>query len=584
MTTLASFLERLGAAGLTSVWLPLALWTLCALPLYFALRRWDRAHPLVPYHAGQALLFALPLGLLLASAFDFAWLLPPSRTSAQAAPFVIVLPELAPQTSSTDVRWNGYHALGALTALAAALALWRLGRLAWQAVALQRLRRTFAPAGPDVQARLDRLARQHEVGRPVTALVADVPLVPMTFGWRRPAIVVPLPLTSDPEALELAFAHELAHVRRRDFLLQWAEQVVGAVFFAHPLVFALRRSVVGWRERCCDAEVVARPGVSRKRYAALLLGLADAPASPNRFALSMADVPSNLKTRILAMNRLSTPRLNPKWAGLGLGAVLLGAATLVVACSDVIGANEADVRPTPPSASKASPEGDVFMIVEDMPEMLPSHQEGMFQLGQCLRYPEIAKKAGIEGRVFVQFVIDTEGNVTEAEVARGLGAGTDQEALRCVEELKFTPGKQNGEVVPVKMSLPVTFRLRGGEAPEQRTASTTPEEDRQRAERLMDEMVIVNKQAASGDIDFFTHADEVDGEFLPIASVYHHKPVTEAERRLAAERMAREQGADAVIFGTADEAPRVPVVAHIPYEAQLAGQLRPGSFVLIRRN
>ena len=114
----------------------------------------------------------------------------------------------------------------------------------------------------------------------MAALVAEAPLVPMTFGWRRPAIVVPATLTSDAEALGLAFAHELAHVRRGDFLLQWAEQVIGSVFFVHPLVAALRRSVVGWRERCCDAEVVARPEVSRKRYAALLLGLADVPPAP----------------------------------------------------------------------------------------------------------------------------------------------------------------------------------------------------------------------------------------------------------------------------------------------------------------
>ena len=426
MPTLADFLETLGAASLTAFWLPLALWTLCALPLYLALRMGDRAHPLVPYHAGQALLFALPLGLFLVSVADLAWLFRPSPTSGPVVPFVIVLPEIAPQEAEAGVAWSGYHLLGALAVLATSLALWRLGRLAWQGLALQRLRRALAPAGSDVQATLDRLARQHRIGRPVAALVAEAPLVPMTFGWRRPAIVVPAHLTSDAEVLRLAFAHELAHIRRGDFLLQWAEQVIGAVFFVHPLVAALRRSIVGWRERCCDAEVVARPEVSRKRYAALLLGLADVPPPPNRFALSMADVPSNLKTRILAMNRLASYSRNPKWIGLGLGAFLLGTATLIVACSDVIGTDDSVSSVSAFSLFKRTDVGRRLRGRRGDARVAAEYPRGsMLTLGECLRYPEIAKKAGIEGRVFVQFVVDENGGVLEpvvqARPRRGAG-------------------------------------------------------------------------------------------------------------------------------------------------------------------
>ena len=104
--------------------------------------------------------------------------------------------------------------------------------------------------------------------------------------------------------------------------------------------------------------------------------------------------------------------------------------------------------------------GELFMIVEDMPSMIPSDQEGMRQLQQCIVYPEIAKKAGVEGRVFVQFVVDKKGRVTDPIVQRGIGAGCDEEAVRCVRTVRFTPGRQNGERVRVKMSLPVTFRLR----------------------------------------------------------------------------------------------------------------------------
>ena len=104
--------------------------------------------------------------------------------------------------------------------------------------------------------------------------------------------------------------------------------------------------------------------------------------------------------------------------------------------------------------------GEVFMIVEEMPEMLPSQAEGMRQLGQCIQYPDEAKAAGVEGRVFVQFIVDKKGRVTDPVVQQGLGYGIDEGVLRCVQQLRFTPGRRDGEPVRVKMSIPVTFRLR----------------------------------------------------------------------------------------------------------------------------
>ena len=103
---------------------------------------------------------------------------------------------------------------------------------------------------------------------------------------------------------------------------------------------------------------------------------------------------------------------------------------------------------------------EVFMIVDKMPLMIPNQTEGMRQLGQCIVYPKAAREARIEGRVFVQFVVDTKGRVVDPEVVHGLGYGTDEEAVRCVRQLRFTPGRTGEEVVRVKMSLPVTFRLR----------------------------------------------------------------------------------------------------------------------------
>ena len=116
----------------------------------------------------------------------------------------------------------------------------------------------------------------------------------------------------------------------------------------------------------------------------------------------------------------------------------------------------ADLPPPPPPADDEPEEPEIFVIVENMPELIG----GLEGLQKKINYPPFAKKAGVEGRVFVQFVVDEQGNVRDAVVLRGIGAGCDEEALRAVNEAKFKPGKQRGKPVRVKMSLPITFKLK----------------------------------------------------------------------------------------------------------------------------
>ena len=109
--------------------------------------------------------------------------------------------------------------------------------------------------------------------------------------------------------------------------------------------------------------------------------------------------------------------------------------------------------PAPPEEEEE--EEEIFVVVENQPDC-----GGVAALQSEVEYPEFAKKAGIEGRVFLQFVVDKSGNVTNPRVTRGVHKLLDQEALRAVRTLQCTPGKQRGEAVKVQMSLPVTFRLR----------------------------------------------------------------------------------------------------------------------------
>ncbi len=113
--------------------------------------------------------------------------------------------------------------------------------------------------------------------------------------------------------------------------------------------------------------------------------------------------------------------------------------------------------PAPPVDPPQSPdEREIFPIVEQQPELIG----GLEGLQSRIRYPEMALRAEIEGTVFVQFVVDEQGNVNDPVCVRDPGGNTCAEALRAVREAKFKPGRQRGQPVKVRFSLPVKFRLR----------------------------------------------------------------------------------------------------------------------------
>ena len=112
--------------------------------------------------------------------------------------------------------------------------------------------------------------------------------------------------------------------------------------------------------------------------------------------------------------------------------------------------------PPPPEENKnTNEEPQYFVAVEDMPEPIG----GIAAIQSKIVYPEIAKRAGVEGKVYVKAFVDTKGNVTKVVVQKGIGAGCDEAAMKAVKETKFKPGKQRGKPVNVQVSIPVVFRL-----------------------------------------------------------------------------------------------------------------------------
>ena len=102
----------------------------------------------------------------------------------------------------------------------------------------------------------------------------------------------------------------------------------------------------------------------------------------------------------------------------------------------------------------------IFTIVEDKPEF-PGGDAAMYKyLGKSIDYPSQARRMGIEGRVFVQFIVGKDGSIRDVQAIKGIGAGCDEEAVRVIKKMpKWKPGKQRGRPVQVRMVLPVFFKL-----------------------------------------------------------------------------------------------------------------------------
>ncbi len=106
-------------------------------------------------------------------------------------------------------------------------------------------------------------------------------------------------------------------------------------------------------------------------------------------------------------------------------------------------------------------EPDIFYPIESNPEFPGGINALMKYLSNTIQYPKMALENGIYGKVFVTFVVETDGRVTDIKVMRGIGGGCDEEAVRLVENMpKWIPGKQRNKPVRVQFTLPIKFTIR----------------------------------------------------------------------------------------------------------------------------
>ena len=107
-------------------------------------------------------------------------------------------------------------------------------------------------------------------------------------------------------------------------------------------------------------------------------------------------------------------------------------------------------------------ENKVYTYVEQMPQLPGGGGNGAIvaAIQKATKYPSLALRNQVEGRIFVSFTVNPQGDVSDVKVVKGLGSGLDEETMRAVKTLpKFIPGKQNGRAVSVSFTVPITFKI-----------------------------------------------------------------------------------------------------------------------------
>ncbi|MDR2697734.1 MAG: M56 family metallopeptidase, partial [Holophagales bacterium] len=193
------------------------------------------------------------------------------------------------------------------------------------------IKRGAAPSPSEWQWRMTGLSRRLGIAREVRLLVSLKTCVPLVVGWIAPVVIIPASalLRLSPNALEAILTHELAHIRRHDFVVNLMQSIVEVLFFYHPAVWILSGKIRELREHCCDDAAVKHCG-SPISYASALADLETLRADSALSQLAPAANGASLMKRIQRLLSVSEPATSGIRAGLIAAAILsvVGASAL----------------------------------------------------------------------------------------------------------------------------------------------------------------------------------------------------------------------------------------------------------------
>jgi TonB family protein len=334
---------------------------------------------------------------------------------------------------------------------------WRLGRYRRNA---QRLGRAVdwaqGPAGGlETRRRLETCPTSY-AGRSVTCptgcsmYLSDEVASPVTFGWRRPVILLPACFPElDGRIQDAILCHELLHVERRDWLFTISEEVVRGIFWFHPAIWWLLGEIQLAREQAVDSLAIERTE-ARDEYVDALLAIAGAKA---QFDLAPAPLflrKRHLKQRVMSIFKEARMSKTGLISRLAMGVAILAAACWIVTSSL-------------PLAAAPQVVNDSTGVTVDVGAAALLHRAPV-------HYPESAQKNGVQGTVTVEATLDGSGNVSDARVLSGPDE-LRKAALQSVLQWHFTGaaagssrtvsiGFQLPEASPAPPEKPISPELR----------------------------------------------------------------------------------------------------------------------------
>jgi TonB family protein len=279
------------------------------------------------------------------------------------------------------------------------------------------------------------------------------------------------------EDRSMILEHEQVHARLFHSVDIILIEMMKIVFWFNPFVYSLKKHLTNIHE--FQADEFAMKGKDVEKYCNLLA----------RVALQSADFPianhfnnSFTLTRIIMITKEKAKV--SRWK-MFVSALALVGLFVFVSCSDQPAANSAEEKE---QRIKAEQTGQVYTEVQET--ATPSEGLKVFYeaISKTLVYPSEARQKGIQGKVYVKFIVNTDGTLSDFTVERGIGYGCDEAALNAVanSNVKWNPGLQNGNAVRQQMVVPINFQLSGYSENTKSAADQT--------QKAMDELVAVGEK------------------------------------------------------------------------------------------
>lgn len=244
--------------------------------------------------------------------------------------------------------------------------------------------------------------------------------------------------------------HEMAHIHYRHSIDLIFIDLLCCLQWFNPVIWLFRKELRSVHEFQADAAVV-NSGINAKNYQILLIKKA---AGRNWSSVVSSLNHSNLKNRIAMMSKKSSKSAAFKVL-LPIAVTACLAVTFANCNNSMLATNDDKIND-----NSFTNDNQPYVIVEDMPEFPGGPAALLKYIAENVVYPEQAKNDTIQGTVYLKFVVDKTGKVTQTEVIRGVHPLLDEESIKVVNSLpEWTPGRQSGKNVDVAMQIPIKFQI-----------------------------------------------------------------------------------------------------------------------------